>query len=100
MSMSTEEEARIGRLVVEQNQVSRQRGALEQEIKKYSKAIDSLPSDLSRVDAPDRVARAIQIVDSLLSLGGLDHLKAILQEHEKLRERGGELANTIRDAVV
>lgn len=97
--MSNEEQqAMIGRLVMERAEANRKRALLDQELKRYPGKLNSLAADLSRTDSHERMAQAINTLDGLIAAGGLDRLKEIVGEYRTLTQQVTDLSQTLRNA--
>lgn len=99
--MSTEEQdMAIGRLVRERTEANRQLALLRDEIGKWSTKASNLYGYLSTIvkDEPTKTMRCLEIIDGLISAGGLDRLKALLSEQQTLSQRVAEVGVTLRNS--
>jgi hypothetical protein len=97
--MSTEEQqALIGRMVMERADAIRKRALLQQKISEYRAELEVLLRFLYPTNI--NTEGSIKVVATLIKMGGLDQLNEVLTESHSLHERVTQLALTLKEAGV
>jgi len=99
--MSTEEQqAAIGRLVMERSEAKRVSALLGQEIGQIKEKLNFLASSLGRTDTQSYLSKSLELTNILISAGGLDALHQKVSEYKLLAQRIEEIDLTLRNAGV
>jgi hypothetical protein len=94
----------IGRLVLERSEAKKKRALIKSEIDRFSLKFSNVTASSGTQGMPPKpedsaeMRRALQHVDELLQVGGLDKLKELMSEYVSLGDRISEIGQTLRNA--